>query len=105
MELYRTAVYQRSLKRLGASATDIDALETHVVSSPNAGDVVPGLKGIRKIRFAMAGKGKGGGGRALYFVVRASAIYTLVAYSKSDQSDLTPEQRKIFLAMLKDLEA
>ena len=104
MELYRTAVYQRSLKRLAASAVEIEALETRVVSSPDAGDVVPGLKGIRKIRFAMAGKGKSGGGRALYFVVRASAIYMLVAYSKSDQSDLTPAQKKIFLAMLKDLE-
>ncbi len=43
----------------------------------------------------MGGKGKRGGGRAIYlWLVIDDAVFMLFAYSKSSQEDLTPSQRK-----------
>ncbi|WP_413991097.1 addiction module toxin RelE [Labrys okinawensis] len=65
MEILRTSRYERDLKRLKASMADVTALEEAIADNPHAGDVVPGLGGIRKIRFALRSKGKRGGGRAI----------------------------------------
>jgi len=65
----RTIVFTKALKKLGACSADLDALETAIAANPQAGDVIPGLGGARKIRFSMAGKGKRGGGRAVYVAV------------------------------------
>jgi hypothetical protein len=69
MEIVRTSLFERSLKKLGASAADLKRLETEIAFNPTAGDVIQGLGGARKVRFSMAGRGKSGGGRAIYVLV------------------------------------
>lgn len=106
MKIVRAPRYQKDLKRLGATATEIAALELSIVGNPMVGDVVPGLEGIRKIRFALSGKGKRGGGRAIYFLLlKDEAALMIFAYSKARQSDLTPAQRKEALAIVKEFES
>jgi hypothetical protein len=41
------------MKRLAASSTDMGRLEAEIAVNPQAGDVIPGLMGLRKIRFAL----------------------------------------------------
>jgi len=104
VKIVRTKRYTRDLKRIGASAADISALETAIASDPTVGDVIPGLGGLRKIRFGIGNKGKRGGGRAIYFVMIADDVaIMLFAYAKSEQEDLTRDQRKTALAILKEL--
>ncbi len=92
------------MKRIGASASDAARLESAIVTNPAVGDVVPGLGGLRKLRFGFGGKGKRGGGRAIYFLLMADdAAALLCAYAKSAQDDLTAEQRRAIAAMLKEL--
>jgi hypothetical protein len=63
-----------------------------------------GLKGVRKIRFALGGKRKSGGGRAIYFVIRVRVFaYLLLAYAKSSQTDLSNTQRKAIADLLETL--
>jgi hypothetical protein len=69
MKIVRTSLFERSLKKLGASASDLEKLEAEIVDNPAAGDVIQGLHGARKARFSMAGRGKSGGGRAIYVLV------------------------------------
>ncbi len=69
MQVVRTGAFNKALKKLGASLSDIERLENEIAAHPEAGDVIQGLSGARKIRFAMRGKGKRGGGRAIYVVV------------------------------------
>ena len=89
-------------EKLGASAADLKRLETEIAFNPTA--VIQGLSGARKARFSMAGRGKSGGGRAIYaLVVRADTAYLLLAYSKKDQEDLSTEQRKVLAALVKEL--
>lgn len=62
MEVFRTETFRKAIKRLKASAADLEALEQAIATDHMAGDVIPGTGGARKIRFRMGGKGKRGGG-------------------------------------------
>jgi hypothetical protein len=69
-------------------------LQLALASHPTAGDVVPGLGGLRKIRWAAKGKGKRGGARIIYLLLASpSVIYLFYAFSKGDIADLSPEQK------------
>jgi hypothetical protein len=104
MQIVRTGLYLRQMKRLGASSTDMGRLEAEIAVNPQAGDVIPGLMGLRKIRFALGNKGKRGGGRAVYFLMVSDDVAVMIfAYAKSAQEDLTTEQRKAALASLKEM--
>jgi hypothetical protein len=104
VEIVRTRRYLKDLKRLGASDEDMAALEQAIASDPTIGDVIPGLGGLRKVRFGLGRKGKRGGGRAIYFLMVADdAAIMLFAYAKNAQEDLTKEQRKAALAIMKEL--
>jgi len=104
MKVIRTSVFLRSLKKLNASKAEIEMLEASIVANPSAGDVIPGLGGIRKIRFAMGGKGKRGGGRAIYFLLMADeTILMLAAYSKAVQEDLSEAQKTELLKFINEV--
>ncbi|HKQ45780.1 MAG TPA: type II toxin-antitoxin system RelE/ParE family toxin [Rhizomicrobium sp.] len=104
MEIVRTTLFVKSLKKLGASSADLKKLEDAIIANPIAGDVIQGLGGARKLRFGVAGRGKQGGARAIYvLVVSADTTYLLLAYSKKDQGDLSEKQRKVLAALVEEL--
>jgi hypothetical protein len=79
-------------------------LQQVLMKNPEAGEVIEGTGGLRKMRFAdvRRGKGKRGGLRVIYCWWRAGLqfwLYTL--YDKDQMKDLTPQQRKALKAMLK----
>lgn len=58
-------------------------------ANPEAGDIVPGSGGCRKVRWSRAGTDKRGGVRVIYFVrTAAGEIWLLVVYSKSEQDNI-----------------
>lgn len=62
--------------------------------NPKAGDVIPGSGGVRKIRWALEGRGKRGGARVIYFHHNAGMpLFLLTAYAKNEQADLTQQDR------------
>ena len=77
------------------SADGIEALAIYLIEHPDAGDVIPGAGGARKLRWAAKGKGKRGGARIIYvYVVLAARIYMLRCYSKNVRTDLTADEKK-----------
>ncbi len=65
-----------------------------------AGDVMPGLGGVRKPRFAPRGRGKSGGFRMIYYVLTEDwPILALLIYGKNEQGNLSPAQRKVVAAL------
>lgn len=84
-------------------------LQAALMKSPEAGDLIEGTGGLRKLRFAdvRRGKGKRGGLRVIYHWWHAGSqfwLYTL--YDKDERDDLSPQQRKTLMVMLKaELEA
>jgi mRNA-degrading endonuclease RelE of RelBE toxin-antitoxin system len=75
------------------------ALQAVLVADPEAGDLIPKTRGLRKIRWLGSGRGKRGGIRIIYYLVRFDEIFMLYVYSKNRESDLSPRH----LQMLKDL--
>lgn len=66
-----------------------------LASNPFAGVEIPGTGGVRKLRFAMQGRGKRGGARIIYFFVDDRLpVYALRAYAKSAKTDLTEQERR-----------
>ena len=107
MDFVRTRSYDKGLKRLrklGATQEDFDAIEEVIARNPEAGDVIRGSGGMRKLRFAFGQGGKRGGGRSIYYVVLADDLtYLLFAYPKVDKNDLTADELKLFKDLLKEL--
>lgn len=59
-------------------------LQRQLIKNPEAGAVVRGSGGVRKLRWAAAGRGKRGGYRVIYFVRRPkSIIWMLTMYPKN----------------------
>jgi hypothetical protein len=59
-------------------------LQVALIGNPNAGDVVPGSGGVRKLRWRAAGRGKRGGYRVIYFARLAQGvIWMLTMYPKN----------------------
>ena len=66
-----------------------------MLADPDAGVVIPGLNGCRKLRTQLPGKGKSGGARVIYIdIVVKEKIFLLLAYPKNVQENLTPEQKR-----------
>jgi len=73
----------------------IEAVASYLSEHPQAGDVIPGAGGARKLRWAAKGKGKRGGVRIIYvYVVVAESIYLLRCYAKNVQTDLSSDEQK-----------
>jgi len=68
-----------------------------IAANPEAGDVIPGSGGCRKLRWAASGRGKRGGARVIYFLEQEHAIWLLIVYTKAKFDNLPSE----FLAELK----
>ena len=64
-------------------------LQSFLLQYPEAGKVVPGSGGIRKVRWAMSGKGKSGGVRVIYYFKRQdNEIWLLTIYSKNEVENI-----------------
>ena len=65
------------------------ALQLELIQNPEAGPVIRGSGGVRKLRWAAAGRGKRGGYRVIYFVRRPKGvIWMLTIYPKSVADDI-----------------
>ena len=61
-----------------------------IAANPECGDVVSGGGGIRKVRFAIGGKGKSGGVRIIYYFHNERVpVFLLAVFAKNDQANLT----------------
>ena len=86
------------------SDDDVRRLQNTLMAKPDAGDIIRGGSGIRKLRWSAQGRGKRGGARVIYYwYMPGDRIYLIYAYVKSRQDDLTPAQVKTLAALMKDI--
>lgn len=73
-------------------------LQNELMENPEAGDVIQGTGGLRKLRYGdeRRGKGKRGGLRVIYFWKDSDDQFWLfTVFDKDEAQDLTPDQRKM----------
>jgi len=95
MIIIETPVFTRLITQL-MHDDQYRELQERLIENPEIGDLIQGSGGLRKIRWKLAGRGKRGGVRVIYYwAVSAGQVRMLYVYSKSDQKDLTKDQLKV----------
>ena len=100
-----TPLFSRQADKLFSEEEKRDLID-YLAENPLAGDEIPGTGGVRKVRFGALGRGKRGGARVVYFHGgQRMPIYALLAYSKSDKTDLSPGERRAVAALVKAIKS
>lgn len=81
---------------------DYRQLQVTLALKPAAGDLIRGSGGLRKVRWAVRGRGKSGGIRVIYYLVDEGEIYFLLAYAKNEQEDLDSRQLRVLRNLVKE---
>jgi hypothetical protein len=96
LEFRETQLFTRDIVDL-LSDEEYAELQGALIVDPDAGDLIKGTGGLRKLRWSQKarGKGKRGGVRVIYYWhLAGSLIYMLTAYSKGQQDDLSATQER-----------
>lgn len=99
-EFVESKVFSRQIREIEAGV--LSNIQADLIQNPERGDIVQGTHGVRKARVANPDlrRGKSGGYRYLYlYLEHADRIHLLYLFSKGEQSDLSPEQKRIIASL------
>ena len=103
MVFIETPVFTRQVMSL-MDDDEYRELQIILLEDPEAGDIIKGGGGIRKVRFGIDGRGKSGGVRTIYFWKKsADQIFMLLMYPKSKKDTLTDAEKEILRGYVKEL--
>ncbi len=102
MVFIETSVSAKEIQRL-LPDDSYRGLQTALMLRPDAGTLIRGSGGLRKIRWNLPGAGKRGALRVIYYWDPPDTIFMLFPYRKAKQEDLAPDQLKILRRMVKEL--
>lgn len=100
VKIVYTKIYERKVSAI-LTLLERTTIENAIANNPTRYPVIPGAGGIRKARAARGSKGKRGGTRIVfYFWQVEETIFMLTAYAKSDQEDLSGNEKKQITALV-----
>jgi hypothetical protein len=101
VKFVETTVFTRRITEVMAD-DEYRALQEALLRRPAHGDLIEGTGGMRKLRWGEEGRGKRGSLRVIYYWhVRREMFLMLYVYRKSEQKDLTAEQRKLLAKVVR----
>jgi hypothetical protein len=102
MELIETRVFTKQVQAT-LSPEEYREFQLHLILQPDAGDLIPGAGGLRKVRWRAAGRGKRGGVRVIYYWKSvAGQLFLLFLYPKNVRTDLTAAELRTLRALIRD---
>jgi RelE toxin of RelE / RelB toxin-antitoxin system len=103
-EFVESKIFYKQVRDLGVEVMGL--IQSDLVRNPKRGAIVKGTHGVRKARVAdpAAPRGKSGSYRYLYlYLEHAGRIHLIYMFSKGEQSDLSPEQKRIIAALSQEI--
>jgi hypothetical protein len=89
-----TDSFIKAVRDVGMPDDERQGLVVFLSKNPDAGDVIPGTGGARKLRIPFKGKGKSGGARVVtYYAGEDIPVFLLDVYSKGDKINLSQAER------------
>ena len=93
MTVVETARFLRDAESLLSEASRAE-LVAYVAMTPEAGLLIPETGGVRKLRWALPGRGKSGGARVIYyFHSERMPVFLLAMYGKNEKANLSKAER------------
>ena len=99
LHFVESPVYSKQIDDL-LSREEQRQLQLFILEQPERGQIIKGSGGLRKLRWAGSGRGKGGGVRIIYYLWRDDTAFLLFVYPKSKQADLTPDQVRLLRTLI-----
>ena len=89
-----TPTFQKQAEKIWTESERFEFINW-IAENALVGDVIPGAQGARKVRWSVAGRGKRGGVRVVYFNLTEQGVVLLVTiYTKADQTHIQPDEIK-----------
>ncbi|MCZ7648127.1 MAG: type II toxin-antitoxin system RelE/ParE family toxin [Planctomycetota bacterium] len=101
MRIVLTPAFAEKAERL-LGDEDWPLIET-LAAHPERGKLIPHGGGLRKIRVALPGRGKRGGGRVIYYWRRGELLFLLDLYAKNERTNLSAAELKGFRRQIEGL--
>ncbi len=103
MEFIETSLFTRLIYDY-LSEEEYLGLQVYLLRHPESGKIVSGSGGVRKLRWAVRGKGKSGGIRVIYYwKVSDDEIWLLTVYGKSERETIPAHILKQIAEEIKDV--
>jgi hypothetical protein len=89
-----TAAFIAAARAARLSGGEVDDIIDRIARLPDAGEVIQGTGGARKVRFAGRGKGKSGGYRVITLYSGGDfPVFLLTVFAKGERADLSQAER------------
>lgn len=105
-EIIETPAYLAAAARAGMTEEDRAAVVDFIAGNPQAGDLIKGSGGVRKVRIAKPGGGKSGGWRVLTaYISDTVAVLLVTAYGKNQRGNVSKAEVNEMAELMKELKA
>ncbi len=91
--VFETETFRRQSDKIWSEEERLDFI-SFIAAHPEAGVVIPGTEGARKIRWSAGSRGKRSGVRVIYFILDENHLCLVAVYRKSDQENILPNEIK-----------
>jgi hypothetical protein len=100
MVIVETSIFTRQVLDQLTDA-EYSELQHMLANRPTLGPIIRGGGGLRKVRWALPGRGKRGGVRVIYYwAVAQERLLMLFLYPKNQRDDLSPDQLKVLRSIV-----
>jgi len=101
----RTSVFIKKWNKLGYDDNDQEELESILADNPEAGNIIRGSGGIRKLRYSLPGNGGKRSGARVCFYLQGSegTIFLMLIYPKNEKNNLTKKEINQLRGLVKAL--